>query len=78
MTDIIALAREAGFFISDEGASMVLEKLQRFADLVRQDQREKDAAICSAQGKEYPWQTMADACAAAIRSQPPTSPDTPA
>ena len=72
MKTIIEMAREAGFAVSwTESAG---EALQRFAELVRADEREACAKVCEEQEYHY-WRATEDQdftpidCANAIRAR---------
>lgn len=76
-TDIIRWARECGWVIHDDMPYMdvqaiqdaLIERLERFAAIVRADEREQCAKVCDA---EFLYATTHDGarrCAAAIRAR---------
>lgn len=72
----IELAREAGFSLYDDYAESMKAGLDRFAYLVRADQRERDAKVCEVPTELEDWEILGgaegrDLCnglAAAIRA----------
>ena len=64
--ELIALAREAGFF--DCEIAQLLPSLERFAALVAAKEREECAGICE---RFYAREMNAAECAAAIRARKP-------
>ena len=77
-TDVIRWARECGWVIHDDMPYMdvqaiqdaLIERLERFAAIVRADEREQCAKVCDARSDADGWEgAYADACAAAIRAR---------
>ena len=65
MKTVIEMAREAGGVIwSDKSASMHRTELERFAELIRADEREACAKVCENITPDHPQE-----CAAAIRAR---------
>ena len=80
-TDIVRWARQAGFVVDEKAQQhqpncifhthhMVDELLQRFAAIVRADEREQCAKMCDARSDADGWEgAYADECAHAIRAR---------
>ena len=64
MRDVIEMAREAGLFTHKE----VQPELERFAELVRADEREACAKVCEELFADVPPYSAPD-CAFAIRAR---------
>jgi hypothetical protein len=64
MDDLMQMAREAGLFTHKE----VQPELERFAELVRADEREACAKVVEA-SPSYDWHKFACEAAAAIRAR---------
>jgi hypothetical protein len=68
--DIIDMAREAGICTWLKPPEDVTERLERFAELVRADEREACAKVCDDIDVEYEGEdVLATWCAAAIRAR---------
>lgn len=65
MKTVIEMAREAGAIVFDGSDT---DGLERFAELVRADEREACAKVCDEADKDSDWPTAAN-CAAAIRAR---------
>ena len=83
MTDLIALAKQANGAVYTTmfdgwGVSFNAVNIQAFAELIRQDEREKCAVLCdghyhlSTSGSPYQWESTSSECAAAIRARTTT------
>ena len=74
MKTAIEMAREAGFVVCRD-ESMLREMLERFAELVRADEREACAEACDDKHHTWRWGDEPDSasgprdCAAAIRAR---------
>ena len=66
MKTIIEMAREAGF---SEWAVKTPRDLERFADLVRADEREACAKVCETEWSNVAERMYGEECAAAIRAR---------
>ena len=74
MTDLIALAKQAGGIVDFADTTFVdfsIPALQAFADLIRQDEREQCAQICDSVNNFDNPMTAID-CAVAIRARTTT------
>ncbi len=73
MTDIIKLAREAGFHVGDQfSPAGSQEALERFAELVAKQEREACAKVADGFAETSQYQTqrkLAEWCASKIRSR---------
>ena len=76
MTDLIALAKQVGLMPYTVAKNH--KALQAFAELIRQDEREKCAVLCdghyhlSTSGSPYQWESTSSECAEAIRARTTT------
>ncbi len=59
--DIIKLAREAGFNWPEIHTTTIEERLERFANLVANHEREECAKVCDNETEDVPLTVMADA-----------------
>ena len=78
MTDLIALAKQAGAQVFGDAmrpdravASFFLDQLQAFADLIRQSEREACAVLCDS-FQYHPVHQTPENCAEAIRARTTT------
>ena len=74
MTDLIALAKQAGGIVDFADTTFVdfsIPALQAFADLIRQDEREQCAVLCDS-FQYHPVHQTPENCAEAIRARTTT------